>query len=218
MALAVDNELAAALERLLPAYTAEVRGKVAALFDLHTRYRERARLSAPLTPGQYAVHFLLDSLNLLELASPAAGASLADVGSGGGYPGLPLAIARPDLRITLIEPAPRKAEYLRLAAERLALTNVTVAACSVENWPGGMFDVVTAKAFRKPLAALKTLWPLVKRGGRAVLFLGPSAAAAELALREGARGLGGRVAASHHYELPGYERPRLLVAVVREGD
>lgn len=194
----------------------KARGKFKKLAALHEKYRKRARLSAPLEAEAYVVHLVLDSLKLLELAPPGPAERLADVGSGGGYPGLPLAVVREDLEITLIEPSPRKAEYLRVAAAELELGNVAVAARPAEELAGSGFDVACAKAFARADAALKLLLPLVKVGGRAVLFLGDVAEERLSELESEAHPAGGRLANIHKYNLPTLTKPRALVEVIRD--
>lgn len=192
------------------------REKLKKLAALHEKYRRRARLSALLEAEAYVVHLVLDSLKLQELAPPGPAETLADVGSGGGYPGLPLAIVREDLIITLIEPSPRKAEYLRLAAAELDLGNVAVDARPAEELAGSGFDVVCAKAFARADVALKLSLPLVKAGGRAVLFLGDVAGKRLTGLEKEAGAAGGRLANIHEYNLPTLTKPRALVEVIKE--
>lgn len=104
---------------------------------------------------------------------------VVDVGSGGGFPGVPLALARPDIAITLLEPMARRIEWLREAAERLGLANVDVVRGRAEERPirealAGA-DVVTARAVA-PLAKLAG-WclPLVRTGGVLLALKGASA-------------------------------------------
>ena len=111
----------------------------------------------------------------------APGDRVADVGSGAGLPGLVLAILRPDVRVTLIEPMLRRSTFLLEAVDLLGLTNVTVRRDRAEDTRdlAGTFDVVTARAVA-PLAKLAG-WtvPLLRPGGR-LLALKGSAAAEEL--------------------------------------
>lgn len=107
------------------------------------------------------------------------GASIADVGSGAGLPGIPLAIARPDLRITLIEPLLKRSVYLAEVVELLGLDNVTVIRGraeekSVRRALGKGVDVVTSRAVA-PLGKLVG-WslPLAKIGGMMVAMKGSS--------------------------------------------
>ena len=106
------------------------------------------------------------------------GISVADIGSGAGLPGIPLAIARPDLNITLIEPLLKRSVYLNEVKEALNLGNVTVirgrAEEKVVRKQVGLVDIVTSRAVA-PLGKLAT-WslPLVKIGGRMVAMKGSS--------------------------------------------
>ncbi|MCW2138986.1 16S rRNA (guanine527-N7)-methyltransferase [Actinoplanes cyaneus] len=105
------------------------------------------------------------------------GASVVDVGSGAGLPGIVLAVARPDLRITLVEPLARRTAFLTEAVDELGLDNVTVVRGRAEEVLGevGEADVVTARA----VAALDRLagWclPLARVGGRLLALKGASA-------------------------------------------
>lgn len=93
---------------------------------------------------------LLDSLAVLNYldASPDAPRSLADVGSGGGLPGIPLAIARPQIKIDLIEASHKKASFLQQAKIELKLDNVSIHCGRVELFkPKTPFDVVISRAF-----------------------------------------------------------------------
>jgi 16S rRNA (guanine527-N7)-methyltransferase len=91
-----------------------------------------------------------DALTVLPFL-PKAGHSLADVGTGGGVPGIPLAIARPDVRVALIEATKKKAAFLQTAVDALGLTNVRVVAERAEDAAAvsgrrESFDVVVARA------------------------------------------------------------------------
>lgn len=104
------------------------------------------------------------------------GARVADLGSGAGLPGLVLALARPDLAVTLIEPMARRSAFLEEACATLDVDNVTVVRGRAEAWSGPeSFDVVTARALA-PLARLVT-WglPLVAAGGVLLAMKGSSA-------------------------------------------
>ncbi|MFV8382137.1 16S rRNA (guanine(527)-N(7))-methyltransferase RsmG [Corynebacterium hindlerae] len=108
------------------------------------------------------------------------GVTVADVGSGAGLPGIPLAIARPDLKIILIEPLLKRSVFLGEVVEKLGLDNVTVIRGRAEEKAVraqvGLVDVVTSRAVA-PLGRLAG-WslPLVKKGGRMIALKGSSVA------------------------------------------
>lgn len=111
------------------------------------------------------------------IAAPLFHGSVADIGSGAGLPGVVLAIARPDVEWTLIEPMERRVTWLNEQKDALGLTNVTVTRARAEDVrPESGFDVVTARA----VSALKTLIPLtaplVRDEGELTLLKGINAA------------------------------------------
>ncbi|MGJ3508437.1 16S rRNA (guanine(527)-N(7))-methyltransferase RsmG [Enemella sp. A6] len=110
----------------------------------------------------------------------AEGCSVLDVGSGAGLPGIPLALTRPDLRITLLEPLQRRVEFLELVIERLQLDDrVRVHRGRAEDYlaeGGEPADVVTNRAVAPLPRLLQWCWPLVASGGEVLAIKGASAA------------------------------------------
>ena len=112
-------------------------------------------------------------LNSALLGHLVAGKSLGDIGSGAGFPGLVVAIMRPNVHCVLIEPMERRATWLRDEADRLGLDNVEVMRSRAQDVPSDrQFDTVTARA----VSALKKLVPMTKRlvapGGQMVFLKG----------------------------------------------
>jgi 16S rRNA (guanine527-N7)-methyltransferase len=105
-----------------------------------------------------------------------AEATVADLGSGAGLPGLVLALARPDLRVTLIEPMARRVAFLIEAVELLGLDQVTVVRGRAEEWAGDEFDVVTARALAPLPKLLSWALPWVASQGALLAMKGSSAA------------------------------------------
>jgi 16S rRNA (guanine527-N7)-methyltransferase len=111
-------------------------------------------------------HHSLDSLSVLPHLPDPADAGLADVGSGGGLPGLALAIARPDWQITLNDSSEKKTAFLRQAAIELRLANVAVHEGRVESWqPPSGFAVVISRAFAELGTFVRSCRHLVASGG-----------------------------------------------------
>jgi 16S rRNA (guanine527-N7)-methyltransferase len=111
-----------------------------------------------------------DALRGLPLVESVEGAVI-DVGSGGGSPGVPLALALPDREVTLLESSSRKCAFL----ESLAIPNVRVVHGRAEEQETDRFGVALAKALAAPPVAAEWCLPLVRPGGAAVLWIGPSA-------------------------------------------
>jgi len=142
--------IAAQLERGLDAMgialDAAARTKLVAYLELIGKWNKVHNLTAVREPAQMVVLHLLDSLSVLPHVAHAK--TLLDVGTGAGLPGIPIAIARPDLAVTLLDSSHKKATFLRQAKAELALANVQVACERVENWhPPAPFDAVVSRAF-----------------------------------------------------------------------
>ncbi len=104
------------------------------------------------------------------------GAEVADVGSGAGLPGLVLAISRPDLQVTLVEPMARRVAFLEEMRTRLALDSVEIVRARAEQWTNPpRFDVVTARAVAALPKLLTWAMPLVAEGGEVLAMKGSSA-------------------------------------------
>lgn len=104
-----------------------------------------------------------------------AGSKVADVGSGAGLPGIPMAIARPDVKFVLIEPMERRASWLEKQVEELELKNVKVRRARAEEIEAHTFDVVTARAVSALPKLLRLTVPLLKPGGAVLALKGSKA-------------------------------------------
>jgi len=119
------------------------------------------------------VRHLLDSLAPTRLVEELAGSGpVADVGSGAGLPGIPLAIMLPELRFTLIERAGLRASFLRSCAALLGLTNVEVIEADVTRIEGRTFVLVVFRAFRPLARSLKEITRIVAHGGGVAAYAG----------------------------------------------
>jgi 16S rRNA (guanine527-N7)-methyltransferase len=135
---------------------------------------ERGLIGPREVPRLWDRH-LLNCVALKELIP--AGRELADIGSGAGLPGLPLAIARPDLSVFLVEPLLRRVVWLREVVEALGLTNVEIirGRANAVAESGQTFDVVTARAVAPLTGLLELCLPLVRSGGELLAMKGDSA-------------------------------------------
>jgi 16S rRNA (guanine527-N7)-methyltransferase len=138
-----------ALERAAAALQVEIADEqVAALeryLDLLEKWNRVYNLTAIRERGRMVTHHVLDSLSILPYVR---GPNVLDVGSGAGLPGIPIAIARPALRVTLLEANQKKSAFLTQAVGELRLANVTVVTERVESWrTEARFDTIVSRAF-----------------------------------------------------------------------
>lgn len=193
----------AALELVLPE---AARAKLVAYVELLAKWNRAYNLTAVRDPGEMVSRHLLDSLAVLPYLH---GGSLADLGSGAGLPGIPLAIARPGLAVTLVESNGKKARFLREAVRSLPLGNVTVAQARVQD-ATGRFDSVTARAFASLADMLAWGGHLLADDGRWLALKGRVETAETDAVPEGFE-----VLAVHALAVPGADGNRHLVELAR---
>jgi 16S rRNA (guanine527-N7)-methyltransferase len=150
--------------------------------ELLAKWNRTYNLTAIRDPLEMVTHHLLDSLVVIPHL-PVGDGALADVGSGAGLPGIPLAIARPHWQVTLNDASQKRSAFLRQAAIELQLANVAVHEGRVEAWrPAARFAVVISRAFAELARLIASCRHLVRPGG--VLAAMSGAAPAEPAAGE----------------------------------
>lgn len=180
--------------------------RLLAYLGLLARWNTAYNLTAVREPAQMVTRHLLDSLSILPWVR---GPRVLDVGTGAGLPGIPIALADPALRVTLLDANGKKVRFCRQVATELGLPNVEVVQARVEAYrPEAGFTTITARA----LADLPSLVASVRH------LLGPDttllamkgvAPAAEMAALRGE----GLVVSSRRLQVPGIEGERHLVEI-----
>ncbi len=130
--------------------------------DLLLKWNRTYNLTALRDPEQAISHHLLDSLAILPHVGPGA---LLDVGSGGGLPGIPLAIARPELAVSMVDTVQKKATFLQQAAIELGLKNVSAHHARVEEMRG-QYAQISSRAFAEIGLFISLTRHLLAPGGR----------------------------------------------------
>lgn len=172
------EQLAQGLAALAIDVPAPVQDKLVDYLTLLGKWNRVYNLTALRDPAQMVSHHLLDALAILPDVDARP---LADIGAGGGMPGLILAIARPALAVTLVDSNSKKGAFLRQAAIELDLANVDVIIGRVEAYvPAMRFGQVTSRAFAELSDFVRLTRHLLAPGGRWLAMKG-AAAEAEIA-------------------------------------
>jgi 16S rRNA (guanine527-N7)-methyltransferase len=154
--------------------------KLLAYVELLAKWNRVYNLTAIRNPLEMVTHHVLDSLSVAQHLPVPQHPSLADVGSGGGLPGIPLAIVRPEWRLTLNDSLEKKAAFLRQAKIELGLPNVEVYEGRAEAWrPASLFHVVLSRAFAELRDFVSICAHLVTPGGWLAAMKGTHPADAE---------------------------------------
>ena len=183
-------------------------GRLLALTQELARWNRTYNLTAISAPEQMLTHHLLDSL---AVHTDLHGTRIADVGTGAGFPGLPLALCNPERAFTLIDSNGKKIRFVSHAAHLLGLTNVTPVQARAEAFrPGEPFDTLLARAF----APLPQLLPSVEG------LCGPETRVLAMKGRWPEEELAAlpapwRVVASRPLVVPGLEAARCVIVLMR---
>ena len=154
--------LAAGLADLGLSLPEDTQAKLLAFRDLLLKWNKTYNLTALRDPAQAISHHLLDSLAILPYIGDGA---LLDVGSGGGLPGIPLAITRPQLPVSMVDTVQKKATFLRQASIELGLKNVAVYHARVEEM-SGQYAQISSRAFSELGMFVSLTRHLLAPGGR----------------------------------------------------
>jgi 16S rRNA (guanine527-N7)-methyltransferase len=158
-------------------YAELIESRLAAFLEELLGWTRDSNLVAQADLGRLASRHVAESLEGLPIVDAHAPKTLIDVGSGGGFPGMPIAILRPELQVTLVESRRRKGLFLQRVVQELRLPNVRVLverAEHVELDPSERADLATARAVAGLDELLPLLDPLVRPGGIALLYKGSS--------------------------------------------
>lgn len=186
-------------------------------YALLLEHKARAGLTSLTDPAEIAVKHYLDSLSCLKAYDFSLDEQVIDLGSGGGFPGMVLAIARGNARFLLADSSAKRTAFLRVAAEALQLSNVTVITARAEALGREAehrerYDLVLSRALAPLPVLLEYGLPLARLGGHALAMKGPEAEAELAASARALKALGGRVAATHKFALPqGFGRRTLVL-------
>ena len=176
--------------------------------DLLLQANEKMNLTRITERAAAELNHIADALTLLPFI-PIGSLKVADVGSGGGVPGIPLAIARPDLQFTLIESTKKKAAFLRDTIHSLKLENVKVIDQRAEEVGHTdlrkTFDVVIARAVGQLIWIAEWCLPLAKKGGKVLAMKGAKVHEEIPPALKAIHLLGGADPIVHQVDLPGTE-------------
>jgi len=188
-------------------------GQLLRLLDELDDWNQRMNLTAIRERSQQITKHLLDSLSL---HSYLRGANVVDIGTGAGFPGLPLKIVRPELTLTLVEATGKKVTFLEAMVAQLGLGGVTVVKARAEEIGQDpahreRYDWVLARAVAEMPVLLEYTLPLARVGGHVLAQKGESAPAEAQLAAPAARRLGGQLRDTLPIQLPGLPEPRYLV-------
>lgn len=187
-------------------------GRLMDYLGLLAKWNAVYNLTAVRNPSQMVTQHLLDSLAVVPAFAGAA--NILDVGAGGGLPGMVLAIARPDMQVSMIDTVHKKTAFLTQAKAELGLANVTIHTARVEQLQVQQpFDVITSRAFAELKDFVNWSQHLLQQGGRFIALKGVMPQDEIARLPDG-----WKVTQVQALKVPSLDAERHLVFIEREGE
>ncbi|MYD08971.1 MAG: 16S rRNA (guanine(527)-N(7))-methyltransferase RsmG [Chloroflexi bacterium] len=189
-----------------------------ALTELLLDWNQRMNLTGITDPSAIAVKHYLDSLTVAQVMPRVDGLRLIDVGAGAGFPGLPLAIAFPKLRVALLDSTRKKLRFIEHASDSLGLANTSALHARAEDAGRSSqhrerYDIVVARAVAKMPVLMEYTLPLARPDGQTVAMRGADAYDDVYAAANAIDQLGGELFTIEEIQLPTLDNPRYLVVI-----
>ena len=160
--------------------TTDIYERFSLYYELLIEYNKKVNLTAITQPEEVAVKHFLDSVSILSVCDIKKGAKIIDVGTGAGFPGIPLKIVRDDIDITLVDSLNKRVDFLKLCANELSLSNTYCIHSRAEELAHKdehrqRYDFAVSRAVANMATLSEYCLPFVCIGGKFAAFKGPMA-------------------------------------------
>lgn len=184
--------------------------------NLLLEWNEKINLTAITDPNEVILKHFIDSLTINKYIKE--NSTLADVGTGAGFPGIPLKILRPDLKITLVDSLNKRINFLNEVINKLNLVNIETVHSRIEDFGKDKkyresFDFVTARAVANLAVLSEYLLPIAKVGGQCVCMKGSSVEEELSNGKNAIKVLGGKIKIIDEFVLPDSDMSRNVIII-----
>ena len=181
-------------------------------------WNEKVNVTAIKDEKEFIVKHFIDSI-LIE--REVVGDKLIDIGSGAGFPGIPLKIVRDDLKVTLIDSVNKKVLFMQDSIEKLKLDNIVAIHCRAEEYAHNnqyreSFDVATSRAVANMCTLVEYMLPFVKVGGKCICMKGPNSEEEINDSKKAISLLGGEIERVEKYKIDDNDRCLVLIKKVKK--
>jgi len=183
-------------------------------------WNERMNLTAITEPKDVAVKHMIDSLTAYDKALFSGAPTVIDVGTGAGFPGIPLKIFDPSIRLTLMDSLAKRLTFLEAVVEDLGLTGVTCVHARAEDAAHEphrreRYDIAVSRAVARLPVLLEYTLPFVKKGGHLIALKGRAYQEEADAAKHALKVLGGRIESIRPVTLPGLDDKRAVLTIAK---
>ena len=197
-------------------FTEEQLDKFYKYMNLLIEWNEKINLTAIVEPKKVILKHFIDSLTINKYLKD--NSTLADVGTGAGFPGIPLKILRPDIKITLVDSLNKRINFLNEVIEKLNLKNIVTVHSRIEDFGKNknyreMFDYVTARAVANLTVLSEYLIPIAKIGGKCLCMKGSNVEEEIISSKKAIDLLGGKIEIVDEFILPDSDISRNIIVL-----
>lgn len=184
---------------------------------LLTEWNEKINLTAIIEPKEIILKHFIDSLTISSQIQQSI--TIADIGSGAGFPGIPLKIVNPEKELVLIDSLSKRVNFLNEVIKKCNINGITAIHARVEEIGHnskyrGQFDVTTSRAVAKLNVLLEYMMPLVKLGGKCICLKGPNIDDEIEESKKALNILGGEISKIEKINLPDSDNKRTIIEVL----
>ena len=184
--------------------------------NLLIEWNEKINLTAIIEQKEIILKHFIDSLTIIKYMEP--NKTLIDIGTGAGFPGIPVKILRKDLKITLLDSLNKRIKFLNEVIEKLSLKNITTTHARIEEYAKNKeyrekFDIATSRAVANLTTLTEYMLPMVKVKGKAICMKGADVDEEMLKSKNSIKILGGKIYKVEEFKLPKSEYKRNLIII-----
>ena len=184
-------------------------------------WNEKMNLTAIIVPNDVILKHFIDSITINKYIDEQS--KVMDIGTGAGFPGIPLKILNEDVKMTLVDSLNKRVQFLKEVGKQLELTNIEYIHSRAEELAGSslhrqQYDIVTSRAVARLTTLLEYMLPFVKIGGRCICMKGPNIIEELEEARKAIQLLGGEIETTENMLLPDSNQERNIIIIKKVVD
>ncbi len=184
-------------------------------------WNEKMNLTAIIEPNDVILKHFIDSITINKYIDEQS--KVMDIGTGAGFPGIPLKILNEDVKMTLVDSLNKRVQFLKEVGKQLELTNIEYIHSRAEELAGSslhrqQYDIVTSRAVARLTTLLEYMLPFVKIGGRCICMKGPNIIEELEEARKAIQLLGGEIETTENMLLPDSNQERNIIIIKKVVD